>query len=292
MAWIQLALFANTDEAERLSDVLSNIGAVAVTMSDGANEEIFEPPPGEMPLWQSTKVIGLFEDEHHSPDSIIEHLDAQYSQTLPLYEFSRLEDKDWERAWLDEFKPMQFGQRVWIVPTVYDPPVDDAINIRLDPGLAFGTGTHATTALCLGWLDANSVKGKNVIDFGCGSGILGIAAAMLEARHVWAVDIDPQAITASESNAKLNQVDEKLTIGLSTQLDLPNVEVLLANILANPLKVLAKEFAEKVLPGGKVVLSGVLASQADEVCSAYTEWFELDDVQQLDDWVLISGTRF
>jgi len=291
MAWIQLALFANTDDAEKIGDCLSAIGAVAVTLSDAADEEIFEPPLGEMPLWQSTKVIGLFGDVDHTPDSIISQLKAAISQTIPAYEFSRLEDKDWERAWLDEFKPMQFGQKVWVVPTVYDPPDPAAVNIRLDPGLAFGTGTHATTALCLGWLDTHKVNGFSVIDFGCGSGILGIAAAMLKAKHVWAVDIDPQAVLATESNAILNKVDELLTIGLSTEVDLPKVEVLLANILANPLKMLAKQFSEIVLPGGHIVLSGILADQADGVCEVYKEWFSLDDVKQQDDWVLISGIR-
>lgn len=291
MAWIQLALFANTDDAEKISDCLSAIGAVAVTLSDAADEEIFEPPLGEMPLWQSTKVIGLFGDENHTPDSIIMQLKTAFSLPIPAYEFSRLEDKDWERAWLDEFKPMQFGQKVWVVPTVYDPPDPDAVNIRLDPGLAFGTGTHATTALCLGWLDTHRVDDLNVIDFGCGSGILGIAAAMLKAKHVWAVDIDPQAVLATESNAILNKVDVLLTIGLSTEADLPQVEVLLANILANPLKLLAKQFSEIVLPGGNIVLSGILATQADGVCEVYKEWFILDDVKQQDDWVLISGTR-
>ena len=290
MAWIQLALFANTDDADKIGDTLTEIGAVAVTMSDGADEEIFEPPLGEMPLWQSTKVIGLF-DDNHTPDSIITHLRANLSQILPLYEFSRLEDKDWERAWLDEFKPMQFGQRVWIVPTVYDPPDVDAVNIRLDPGLAFGTGTHATTALCLGWLDSHSVSEKKIVDFGCGSGILGIAAAMLGADHIWAVDIDPQAVLASKSNAELNHVGKKLTVGLPKEFELPKVEVLLANILANPLKILAKQFSELLVPGGKVVLSGVLATQAAGVCEAYEEWFSLDEVKQLDDWVLITGTR-
>lgn len=286
-----MALFANTDDAEKISDCLSAIGAVAVTLSDAADEEIFEPPLGEMPLWQSTKVIGLFGDEDHTPDGIIAELKTALSQTIPAYEFSRLEDKDWERAWLDEFKPMQFGQRVWVVPTVYDPPDPAAVNIRLDPGLAFGTGTHATTALCLGWLDMYRVNDLNVIDFGCGSGILGIAAAMLKAKHVWAVDIDPQAVLATENNALLNKVDDLLTIGLSTEVVLPKVEVLLANILANPLKMLAKQFAEIVLPDGKIVLSGILATQADSVCEVYSEWFTLDDVKQQGDWVLISGTR-
>jgi ribosomal protein L11 methyltransferase len=291
MAWIQLALYADTGEAERLGDALTEIGAVAVTLSDAADEEIFEPPPGEMPLWHSTKVFGLFDAEDYRPAQILDLLKAQYSQRLPLYEFSRLEDKDWERAWLDEFKPMLFGRRVWVVPTVFDPPASDAVNIRLDPGLAFGTGTHATTALCLEWLDGHDIEGKTVIDFGCGSGILAIAAALLNAQHVWATDIDPQAIQASKSNALLNGVDRKLTIDLPKELELPKVEVLLANILANPLKVLAEEFSQKVIAGGKIVLSGVLATQADEVCAAYAEWFELDDVKQKDDWVLITGTR-
>lgn len=291
MAWIQLALYTCTDEAERLGDALNEIDAVAVTMSDGANEEIFEPPPGEMPLWQTTKVIGLFDDSH-TTESIIERLEAQWSpRTIPQYEFSRLEDQDWERAWLDEFKPMQFGQRVWVVPTVFEPVDPDAVNIRLDPGLAFGTGTHPTTALCLGWLDSQSLQAKSVIDFGCGSGILGIAAAMLGAEHVWAVDIDSQAVQATISNAEMNEVRDHLTVGLPGDVELPVADVLIANILANPLKGLAEKFAGLLKTGDQIALSGILSEQAEEVRKVYEAWFDDLQIKRLDDWVLISGVK-
>lgn len=291
MAWIQLALYTSTDQAERLGDMLNAIDAVAVTLSDGANEEIFEPPPGEMPLWQTTKVIGLFDDSH-SAESILQRLKVALDPyPIPQYEFSRLEDQDWERTWLDEFKPMQFGARVWVVPTVYEPVDKAAVNIRLDPGLAFGTGTHPTTALCLSWLDRQELEDKRVVDFGCGSGILGIAAAMLGAEHVWAVDIDPQAVQATKSNAELNGVSDNLTIGLVQELKLPQVDVLVANILANPLKGLAKNFSSLLKSGDQIALSGILSEQAEGVKEAYEAEFTDLALERRDDWVLITGKR-
>ncbi|MDH5544674.1 MAG: 50S ribosomal protein L11 methyltransferase [Gammaproteobacteria bacterium] len=291
MAWIQLAIYTVAEEAEKLESILHGMGAVAVTLSDAADEEIFEPPPGEMPLWQSTKLTGLFEDAE-TADAILGRLrKVLQPRPLPQYEFSRLEDKDWERVWLDEFKPMQFGKRVWVVPTVYDPVDPVAVNIRLDPGLAFGTGTHPTTALCLAWLDGQNWQGQEVIDFGCGSGILGIAAAMLGAARVWAVDIDPQAVQATNSNAVLNNVVDFLTVGLPSAMVLPQVEVLVANILANPLCFLAEQFAKLTVPGGRIALSGILSEQAAMVSEAYAPWFDLEPIRKQEDWVLISGIR-
>ncbi|MDH5300160.1 MAG: 50S ribosomal protein L11 methyltransferase [Gammaproteobacteria bacterium] len=290
MAWKQLQFHTSTDKAGRLSDLLTKYGASAVTFVDDGNEPVLEPGPGEVPLWDQTCVVGLFEDDVDL-DDVLQKLSAKLAPApLPVYEISDLPDQDWERAWLADFKPMQFGQRLWIVPTAYDAQDENAVNIRLDPGLAFGTGTHPTTALCLTWLDGHDVQGRSVLDFGCGSGILAIAAAKLGAKKVSGVDIDPQAVTATRDNARLNDVTA-IEVSLSSDYRGGLVDILLANILANPLKMLAAEFAQRVKPGGDLVMSGILAEQAAEVAAAYVPWFDMDAPQQQDDWVLLHGRR-
>jgi ribosomal protein L11 methyltransferase len=290
MAWKQLHLHTDTERAGRLSDLLSKLGAAAVTFQDDADDPVLEPAPGEVPLWDNTCVVGLFEDDVNLDDVLASLAKKLAPAPLPHYKISDLPEQDWERAWLDDFHPMQFGERLWIVPSAYEAEDADAVNIRLDPGLAFGTGTHATTALCLTWLDGHDVSGKSVLDFGCGSGILAIAAAKLGAARVVGVDLDPQAVTATQNNALENGVNDMVVLH-TDDFDAELVDILLANILANPLKELAARFADLVVPGGQLALSGILAEQAEEVSQAYLPWFDMDAPQQREDWVLLTGRR-
>jgi ribosomal protein L11 methyltransferase len=291
MPWLQLELEATPDTADMLSDFLQEAGAAAVTLQDAADQPLFEPPPGTTPLWHSTRVIGLFDSDTDIP-AILERLQAAFGDhPLPAWHLNPLEDRDWVRAWLDDFQPMRFGERLWIVPTGYTPPAPEAVNILLDPGLAFGTGTHPTTAMCLRWLDAHPPVDQEVIDYGCGSGILAIAACRLGARQVAGVDTDPQALLATRDNARKNGVEDCISVFLPADFDSPPVPLLLANILAGPLVNLAPRFAERVQRGGQLVLSGILAEQAAAVMAAYAPAFDMQLTEQQDQWVCLTGTR-
>ncbi len=274
--------------ADTLSDALSEAGAAAVTFQDNADQPIYEPPVGETPLWSATQVIALF-DATTSEADMRASVEPFLASELPPFKMEAVEDKDWERAWMDDFQPMCFGDKLWIVPSWHQPPQADAVNILLDPGLAFGTGTHQTTALCLRWLDKADIKGKTVIDYGCGSGILGIAAALLGAERIIAVDTDPQALVATQDNAQRNHV----TVETYLPDACPSLQcdVLLANILAGPLMQLAPLFAELTHSGSDIVLSGILDSQADAVSASYQPYFKMHKARQLDDWMRLSGVR-
>ena len=275
MPWLQLKLVTNADKADQISDLLSELGAVAVTYEDAADQPLFEPDPGETKLWQETRVVGLFESDVDMK-SVIKQLESSMDEPPAHLNIDPLEDKDWTRAWMDAFKPIPFGERLWIVPSWHEPTNPEAVNVVLDPGLAFGTGTHPTTALCLKWLDSHPPKGLQVVDFGCGSGILAIAAALLGAKHVWAVDHDPQALLATRDNAEKNGVADKITTYLPKDFPEVQTDLMLANILANPLIELAPRFAEFTKSGGEIVLSGILTTQAGEVSQRYQEWFEMN----------------
>lgn len=295
MPWIQLQIPADPDNADQLEDLLMEMGAEAVSMEDAADQPLYEPDPGTTPLWHQTSVTGLF-DSRQNPEQLCAAIgDAWHQQTqqsLPDISVTLVEDRDWEREWMEDFKPLQFGQRLWIVPSWHEAPDPEAANLALDPGLAFGTGTHPTTALCLEWLDGQNMTGQQVIDYGCGSGILGLAALLLGAEHVIGVDTDCQALDASRDNAQRNEID-------NTQLDLylPENEpetladTLLANILAQPLIGLAQHLASRVKPGGNLVLSGILSNQAREVMVAYEPWFVMDEPEQREEWVRLTGRR-
>ena len=214
MAWIQIRINANADNAELISDLLMDTGSASVTYVDAKDTPIYEPKLGTVQLWADTTVIGLY-DANHDMDSVVATLNAEATLADKLvYKIEQLEDKDWEREWMDNFHPIQFGERLWICPSWRDIPDPDAVNVLLYPGLAFGTGTHATTALCLKWLESQDLTGKTVVDFGCGSGILGIAAIKLGAERMIGIDIDPQALEASRDNAKRNGVADKLEVYL------------------------------------------------------------------------------
>jgi ribosomal protein L11 methyltransferase len=290
MPWQQLTLFTTKEHAKSFSDQLEALGAVSVTMQDAADQPLYEPPPGATPLWQLTNVVGLF-DEESPMDAVLVQLRETLGTELPEHTVEIIEEQDWERAWMDDFKPMRFGERLWIVPSWSEAPDTGGVNILLDPGLAFGTGTHPTTRLCLEWLDAHAIAGKSVIDYGCGSGILAIAAALLGAATVIGVDNDPQAITASDENARRNSVSERISAYLPGHEPKTTVDLLLANILAGPLAELAPLFAERVKREGALVLSGILPEQAEGLREVYKEWFEMAPATELDGWIRLEGVR-
>ncbi|HET7370206.1 MAG TPA: 50S ribosomal protein L11 methyltransferase, partial [Gammaproteobacteria bacterium] len=260
--WKELQFPLENLDAERVEAALEELGALAVTLEDAADDALLEPAPGEQPLWPSSRVRALF-DADQDVAAIAATLRAQLGgAALPDPQITQVADQQWETAWRRDFKPMRFGARLWVCPSG-EPAPDGAIVVRLDPGLAFGTGTHPTTALCLEWLAQAPLAGQRVIDYGCGSGILAIAAAKLGADRVYAVDYDAQALTATRENAAANGVADKIeTISPELFGDV-TAEVLVANILARPLVELAAQFASLVKPGGRIAVSGVLQAQCD-----------------------------
>lgn len=288
MAWLQLRINATSETAEKIGDAMEECGALSVTFLDSKDTPIFEPLPGETRLWGETDVMGLWQASADM-DIALTYLKSLLGEFR--YKLEALEDKDWEREWMDNFHPMQFGQRLWICPSWRDIPEPDAVNVMLDPGLAFGTGTHPTTALCLEWLDALELTGKTVIDYGCGSGILAIAALKLGAKRVIGVDIDPQAIEASRANAERNGVADRLELYLPEEAQLEPADVLVANILAGPLQELAPAISELVHPNGPVALSGLLVEQQESVEAAYAATFEQFQMAEKEQWMRISAIR-
>lgn len=290
--WRQLSAAAPESLAEEVSDRLFELGALSVSFEDEGDQPLFEPGPGEAPIWRDTRVIGLFEEDV-DVDEVRAALAASFAENaLSGWRVQEIQDQAWERAWLEHFQPMRFGKRLWIIPTGFEPPAqEDAVCVHLDPGLAFGTGTHPTTALCLQWLDGQDLQGKTVIDYGCGSGILAVAALLLGAVSVVATDIDPQALTATADNAEKNGVRDRLSGCMPPQMPAVRADILLANILANPLIELAGRLAGHVKPGGRIALSGILREQAGKVRDAYEPFFIMDDPEFLEDWTRLTGVR-
>lgn len=289
MPWIQLKINATQSTAEPIGDLLMDLGAQAVTFLDRHDTPVFEPKPGETLLWGDTDVQGLYPaDTNMQP--ILEILRDAQMLSEHNYRLDQLEDKDWEREWMKNFKPMHFGKRLWICPSWLPVPDPDAVNVHLDPGLAFGTGTHPTTALCLEWLEGLDLSDKTVVDFGCGSGILAIAALKLGAKRVVGIDIDPQALQSSHDNATRNGVAEQLELYLPA--DQPSdfkADIVVANILAGPLKELCEVICGYLKPQGHLALSGILNEQAKAVSEVYQEQVLLDPVTSSEDWCRISG---
>lgn len=296
MHYIELHLRCRQEQVAVVEDFLMELGALAVTLRDAEDVPIYEPKPEETPLWPNVIVQGLFDGKHNSAELLAqatEHLPQGTCQEIGIH---RIEDQEWSRVWMDRFIPMRFGSRLWVIPSHCDvnevPLSEDAVTLALDPGLAFGTGTHPTTALCLKWLEANTPAGERIIDYGCGSGILAIAAAKLGASHVDAVDNDAQAITATAMNAKQNDVADVVHGYLPEQAEgMAAAPVVVANILANILIALEPKLAELVLPGGRLVLSGILTEQADEVMAAFASNFEQFTVAEQEEWCLIEARR-
>lgn len=291
MPWLQVRLAITPEQAETYEDALLGVGAVSVTFMDAEDQPIFEPDLGTTPLWSNTHLLALFEADT-DPANLVAHLQLLTGGELPAHEIEQIADQDWERSWMDNFQPMRFGRRLWIVPSWHAAPEPEAVNLLLDPGLAFGTGTHPTTALCLEWLDGQELNDCTVIDFGCGSGILAIAALLLGAPQAIGTDIDPQALEASRDNAGRNGIDPaRFPVYLPADMPQQPAEVVVANILAGPLVSLAPQISALVKAGGRLALSGILAEQADEVRAAYAGAFDLDPTAIKDGWVRISGVK-
>jgi ribosomal protein L11 methyltransferase len=295
MPWLQINVVTSPDIAEFYEDLLLEAGCAAVTFEDAKDQPIFEPELGTTPLWGSTVITGLFAAEHDL-ESTLAFLNEQKLSVKggDKIEFKAeiLEDKDWEREWMTHYHPMQFGPNFWVCPSWIEVPDANAVNLMLDPGLAFGTGTHPTTALCLEFLASHSMQNRTVIDYGCGSGILGIAAILLGASAVSGVDIDPQALTATQDNLLRNNLDkERLPVFFPESFESEPVDLVIANILAGPLKELAPTLAELVKSGGQLILSGLLVEQADELISTYSEWFDMEPPSTKEEWVRLTGRK-
>lgn len=256
----------NTEAAE---DALWALGALAVTLRDAGDQPLHEPGPGETPLWEESVVEALLPDEIDVEQALLALAAAQVIESPADARFEALAERDWERAWMDRFEPMRFGEAIWICPSHVEPDPDWGVVVHLDPGLAFGTGTHPTTALCLEWMDGIDFRDRTVIDYGCGSGVLAVAAALKGAARVLAVDHDPQALTATRDNAERNGVSTAIETALPDAFEPARAEIVLANILAGPLVELAEALYGMVRPGGWLVLSGILAEQAEDVEQAY-----------------------
>ncbi|MGN6327372.1 MAG: 50S ribosomal protein L11 methyltransferase [Rhodanobacter sp.] len=297
MPFLELSLIVRTEQQPGAEAALDDLGALSITLRDADAETpdeqaIFEPGVGELPLWPTITLNALF-DEHADRRGLA----AALGELLPWLEpdqlsFADVPDQDWERVWMDQFKPMPFGRRLWIYPWNIDPPADDdLVVVRLDPGLAFGSGTHPTTALCLEWLDGLQLAGKTVTDYGCGSGILAIAALKLGAASAVGVDNDPQALVASRDNAERNGVADRVALFLPQETEAAPADVFVANILAGPLSELAPTFAAAAKPGAPFAISGILDGQQDELLQRYGEWFHDLRADIREGWVRISGQR-
>ncbi|MEZ8826645.1 50S ribosomal protein L11 methyltransferase [Vibrio amylolyticus] len=293
MPWIQIKLNATNANAEQIGDMLmEETGALSVTFLDAHDTPVFEPLPGETRLWGDTDVLALYDAEADTSFILKQMKQSHLLETDFAYKVEQLEDKDWVREWMDNFHPMKFGERLWICPSWRDVPEPDAVNVMLDPGLAFGTGTHPTTALCLEWLEGLDLSGKTVIDFGCGSGILAIAAIKLGAKKVIGIDIDPQALLASKDNAQRNGVADQLEVFLpQDQPEDLSADVVVANILAGPLRELSSIIKDLVKSEGVLAMSGVLDTQAEDVANYYRDQFQLDPIKEQSEWCRISGAK-
>ncbi len=289
MSWLQFRLDTGADLAPACEDWLLEQGAVAVTLQDNADQPLFDKDLEKAPLWRETGVTGLF-----PANTDIATLEAALPPQLKAgsrVHADILEDKDWEREWMQHYQPQQYSPDLWVVPSWLSPPDPDAVNILLDPGLAFGTGTHPTTSLCLRHLQKLQPAGKHLIDYGCGSGLLAIAGLLLGARQAWGIDTDPQAVQASHDNARRNDITEQqFQVGLPG-MALPQAELVVANILAGPLQQLAPVIGELPLPGGELLLSGILEEQVDDLVASYQPWLALTIAEQQEGWVVLYGRK-
>ncbi|AOV16158.1 ribosomal protein L11 methyltransferase [Acidihalobacter aeolianus] len=288
MPWQNLTLTTPADRAGEIEQRLEQAGALSVTLGDAGDNPVLEPGPGETPLWPEITLTALFPAV--TPlEALGMALCAEFALQQPA-RIAKVEDQDWTRTWMGDFQPMRFGERLWVCPSWCDPPDPLAVNLCLDPGLAFGTGTHPTTALCLQWLDRHAQAGTRVLDYGCGSGVLAIAALKLGAREAWGVDIDPQALTATRDNAARNDIDDNvLHTSLPEVLGDWQADLVVANILSGPLIALADTLIAHIKPGGQLLLSGILDTQAEATGAAYAERIDWSIPETLEGWVRLSG---
>ncbi len=292
MAWWQFTLKCQAEEVEAIETLLQDLDSICVSLSDAANQPLYEPLPGENPIWQNAQICATF-DGDRDPEVIRQQLQLGLPATVaPSLRQDQLAQQDWKEVYQQHFQPIQCAADFWIVPSWCEPPDPSATIVQLDPGMAFGTGGHATTALCLRWLANCGLEGKTVIDYGCGSGILAIAADKLKATRIQAVDIDPQAVSACCENMKRNAItSDHFEVGMVDEIELKPADLLIANILARPLMNLAPKFATLVSEGGQILLSGILDSQLEAIRLCYQDYFSLAPETSRAEWVCVSGRR-
>jgi len=292
MAWHQLSVTTNENLVEKVADFFSELGAVSVTYMDAEDRPVYEPAPSEIKIWRLTTVIALFELEIE-PELVKTLLFSQFKGLDRVSWFEEtIQEQAWERAWMEYYHPMKFGKSLWVCPTGQEKIEEGCVCMTLDPGLAFGTGTHPTTALCLEWLANHDITDQIVIDYGCGSGILAVAAVLLGAKEVHAIDIDPQAMIATQANAEKNKVQEKIKCNLPEEFVAFQADIVLANILANTLCDLAEPLSLLLKPKGNLVLSGILNEQADSVIEAYGQFdIHIKEPVSQEGWCRLEGQK-
>ncbi len=290
MSWHQLVIELGREPPGRAEEACLALGAIAVSLGDAGDESLLEPAPGETPLWREIRLKALFE-ESAEPAILAATLTAVLELPEGAIQVEHVAERAWEREWLKDFRPMRFGQRLWVCPAGQPPGSPHAVVLELDPGLAFGTGTHATTALCLEWLEGRPLEGLSLLDYGCGSGILALAGLKLGARSATAFDIDPQAITATRENAVKNGLSDRLTVVERAAAISGPFDQVVANILARPLVELAPALARHCIPGGAILLAGMLETQGEEVARAYGPWFDIETAALREGWITLAGCR-
>ncbi|MDH3451129.1 MAG: 50S ribosomal protein L11 methyltransferase [Gammaproteobacteria bacterium] len=290
MDWLKLSLSLPAHGVEAGEQVLWSAGAGSITVRDAGDAPLLEPLPGTTPIWPRCRIEALFPARGADGVRLVRRLQQEIPHAHD-WQIMELAERDWQRVWMEDWQPLRFGERLWIYPSHHEPPGEHSHAVRLDPGLAFGSGTHATTALCLEWLEAQPLQRQTVLDYGCGSGVLAIAALVLGAEAAFAVDIDPQALQATLDNASRNGVSERLHVQADTDWHHPAVDAVVANILAEPLIRLAAPLAASHRSGGKLALTGILREQRQQVCDAYAHWYTFAAPTLREDWVLLEGTR-
>jgi len=295
MAWQQLTIATREQDSALFEQILEDLGALSITFTDGEDQPIYEPPLETTPLWKSTLITGLFEEDTDlttSQEIIKNAVSDSISWKLSI---DRLEDQVWERVWLDNFKPVEFSNNFWVCSTQHQIPTQateaNATVLSLDPGLAFGTGTHPTTALCLEWLSQQNLSQQTITDFGCGSGILAIAALLLGAKQADCIDIDPQALTATVDNAEKNHVTERVQVFNADSYPTDEKDLVLANILAEPLLALSQQISALVKPAGTLILSGILSEQIEQITQCYSDLFDFKEPMIKDNWGCLCGIK-
>ncbi|MBO7081777.1 MAG: 50S ribosomal protein L11 methyltransferase [Neisseriaceae bacterium] len=293
MSYREMRIILPSQYAESLSDALMEQGALSSAIEDayaGTEQEqaIFGEPGEPTGIWDNSLLLALF-DETADIEQIIQAACEDIQISVPSYQITEIPEQDWVRITQAQFDPIRISERLWIVPSWHDAPDEQAINLKLDPGLAFGTGSHPTTRLCLQWLDQHMTSGQTVLDYGCGSGILAIAALKLGAKSADGVDIDPQAVEAAQANAQTNNVEASFR--LPESVDTQTYDIVLANILANPLRLLGELLASHVKTGGSIVLSGILESQAEEISEIYSQWFTMNPPVFDEGWTCLTGIK-
>lgn len=290
--WQQIIFQTSKQFSDEVESFLEEEGALSITWNDAGDTPVLEPLPGETPLWDELVATILFEADKDLTFIKQQLINNQAAWNITNFHIEKLKDQDWVRVWMKDFHPMLFGDNLWIYPSNYKIPDDDSVKIHLDPGLAFGTGTHPTTALCLEWLDKNPPKDLKVIDYGCGSGVLTIAAAKLGAQHITAIDIDPQGLVATKENMLRNDItEETISCYLPDACPQGTVDLVLANILCAPLIELFPVISSLTSPNGTLVLSGLLKKQKKQLIETYSAGFKNFEVKTLDDWVRITATK-